>query len=121
MKSTPELTRDNMKMRTDGAPPGYPPGHRLLVKIVAEEEMTEGKIIVIAKDKHACELADVLSVGRNAFFGYGDNHPWCQAGDRIYFVRHSGKAVNFINDREEYRVIQDEDVYYVCGNGSGGE
>ena len=114
MQPTPELTRDNMRMRTDDAPPGSPAGHRLLIKVVAEEERTQGGIIIPAKDKTACEYAKVLAVGRNAFMGYGEDDPWCQAGDMVYFVRHSGKPLELIDDPEKYSVINDEDVYFVC-------
>ncbi|RJO60803.1 MAG: hypothetical protein C4542_08115 [Dehalococcoidia bacterium] len=122
MQTTSELTRKTMKMRTADAPPGEPAGHRLLIKIVNEEKRTRGNIIIPAEDKRACETGQVLVVGRNAFLGYGNDDPWCEAGDMIHFVRHSGKDVKFVDDLNEYRVINDEDVYYVLsGNGSGGQ
>jgi len=117
MQRTPELTREAMKTRTDDAPPGRPAGHRLLVKVIAEEEQTNSGIIILAKNKVACEYCKVLIVGENAFMGFGDSHPWCEAGDMIYFVRHAGKPIEFLDDPEEYRVINDEDVYFVCDSG----
>ncbi len=110
-----ELSRESMKTRMDDAPPGEPPGHRLLVKIVTEEKR-KGKIIIPEENKTSCEIALAVAVGRNAFMGYGDSHPWCQAGDKIGFVRYAGKDIEFL-DGEEYRVINDEDVYYVYERG----
>lgn len=122
MKPT-ELTRDNMRMRTDDAPPGEPAGHRVMVHIEKPPEKTKSGLIIptMAQDaiERTCEEGTVVSVGRNAWMGYGDNSPWCQAGDVVHFIRHAGKEVAI--DGELYRVLNDEDVYYVCGNGSGGE
>lgn len=117
MQRTPELTRETMKIRTDDAPPGRPAGHRLLVKVIAEEEVSKGGIIRPSQNKVSCEYCKVLIVGENAFMGYGDSHPWCEAGDMIYFVRHAGKDLDILDDPNTYRVINDEDVYFVCDSG----
>jgi co-chaperonin GroES (HSP10) len=88
------------------------------VRVETKEEKV-GSIIIPEQHGEACERAKVLCVGENAFMGYGDSHPWCEAGDIIHFVRYAGKEVVFLGDTSKYRVINDEDVYWVCDKEAG--
>ena len=96
-------------------------GHRLMIKpdAVEKEHQVKGSDVrlILAKDerlyREATSSGTVVQVGPNAFFGFGDNKPWCSAGDSIIYARHTGKFIKDPETEEEFYIINDEDVQVV--------
>lgn len=70
-------------------------------------------------EKAASEFGVVVAVGPSAFrdekFGYGKDfwEPWCKVGDEILFSKYAGKLVHDPDTKDDYMVINDEDVKIV--------
>lgn len=91
-------------------------GHRLMIMPDPVEKKTESGIILGIDEKkyrEATMSGKVVGIGPNAFVGFGDSTPWCSIGDHIIFARHSGKFVSDPQTKEEFYVINDEDVQVV--------
>ena len=103
-----------LSRRVPDAPPGEPAGHRVLI----EPEMMPHKrgniwIPDTVRDQHkaAAEKGRVVSIGINAFLGFGNGDPWCEAGDIVQFIRYAGKWIDV--DGKPYVVVNDEDIHFV--------
>ena len=89
-------------------------GNRILVKVEKIKETTDGGIILTADtrkgEQDRMSEGTLLDFGALAFVDLvGDKEELPRAGDHLFFVKYAGKGIT-IND-EEYRVINDEDVY----------
>lgn len=88
----------------------HPVGTRVLIKVDAVEQKTEGGIILTADTadrETACVASGVVeAIGDEAFKGY--DGAWFGVGDRVYFLKHAGDIYK-IND-VDYRIINDVDV-----------
>ncbi len=90
----------------------HPCAHRLLVKVIAEENMSKGGIILTAKDPYDAAIAEVIEMGFSAYDDYSDGRKWCEVGDRILFVKSAGKVLpeELTGTSETFRIINDVDV-----------
>lgn len=101
-----------------------PCGHRVLLVLDKLEETDEtfksAKLagIEIPKEfrevrleQNAVDRGVVVSIGSTAFKDFG-GEPWCAVGDYIAFARHSGKYITDPGTKEEFVLINDEDI--VC-------
>lgn len=96
-----------------------PVGFRVLIKPDPVLETTKSGI-VLALDKKleagATQTGTVMALGPEAFKSYnraaGFNQyvPWCTIGDHISFAKYAGKWVDDPDTKEEFLIINDEDV-----------
>ena len=88
-------------------------GHRIMVIPDPVETRTESGLI-LAKDekayREATQSGKVVGLGNTAYVGFADGIPWCNVGDHIIYARHTGKFVTDPDTKEEFYVINDEDV-----------
>lgn len=64
----------------------------------------------------AAVVAQVVSVGTDAYTGekFHQDEPWCKLGDWVLIAKFAG--MRFKVDKEEYRIINDDDILAVCDN-----
>jgi len=90
-----------------------PCGYRLLVKPEVIEDTTEWdfKIIIDEKLERAAQVyGEVVSVGSECWKG---DTPWAEVGDRVCYVKHSGKFITDPETDEEFVILNDEDILIV--------
>ena len=91
-----------------------PAGHRVLIKPDAIEEKTAGGIILPAAAKDSKEQQQIfgmiVALGQNAWKDYSDGTPWAAVGDRVAFAKYGGFIIQDPDTREEFRLLNDEDV-----------
>jgi co-chaperonin GroES (HSP10) len=90
-----------------------PCGHRVIIKQDPVETKTESGIIIKVDEKVLQAAADVgtlIAVGPDAFKELGSGEPWAKPGDRVGFVKYSGKVVEDPITKENYLVCNDEDI-----------
>ena len=89
-------------------------GHRLLIKPKDVETKTAGGIVLAVDTKAertATQEGTVVQVGPNAFkLEALGGVSWVASGDEVIFARYAGKQVKDPETKEEYFVINDEDV-----------
>jgi co-chaperonin GroES (HSP10) len=91
-----------------------PAGHRILVKADEVETVSKGGIVVVASSEEeklaraAQTNGTVVSVGKFAYEDYDD--AWCEVGDRVTYVRHSGRPLIDPESGEEFVILNDLDV-----------
>jgi co-chaperonin GroES (HSP10) len=101
-----------------------PAGHRVLVR---PDKLEDTDPVYAAAKKAGIELARkddfkreqaavdqgvVISLGSTAFKDFG-GEPWCGEGDYIAYARHAGKYVTDPETKEEFIILNDEDVVAV--------
>lgn len=99
------------------------PGHRILVKPEAIEEVSKGGIVLAKPGQQAklelmaTDRGVVVEVGpmcwRNFDYEQADWTPWCKPGDRVVFARYSGKQIKHPETEEEFFLLNDEDIQVV--------
>ena len=99
------------------------PGHRVLVKPDPIEEVSKGGIVIARpgnQDKLEAQATDrgtVVQVGpmcwKNYDFDKPDWEPWCKPGDRVIFARYAGKSVVNPETKEEFFLMNDEDIQVI--------
>lgn len=100
------------------------PGHRVLVKPDNLEEFDPvyksakqaGIVLTDSSDRQertAVDTGVVIQVGPTAFDVYGGKENWCKVGDRISYARYGGKFVTDPDSKEQWLVLNDEDVVMV--------
>ena len=101
-----------------------PCGHRVIVKPDKLHEVQAQSLgsklkdigfqIETGGDKKRIEGGVVtgilVSVGPNAWKGFDDGHPWAKEGDRVYFAKYGGYLIEDPDTKEEYRLLNDEDI-----------
>ena len=101
-----------------------PCGHRVLIKLDKLEETDEtfksasNAGIVIPKEfkefrleQNAVDKGTIIEIGPTAWKDFG-GEPWAVVGDYIAFARHAGKYITDPTDKQEYVLLNDEDI--VC-------
>lgn len=93
-----------------------PCGHRVLVMPDDVEEM-RGSLYVpqSVRDKEQYEqiFGTVVRIGRNAWKGFDDGHPWAEVGDRVMIAKYGGFIVQNPKTGECLRLLNDEDICIV--------
>jgi len=88
-------------------------GRRLLIKADAVEKVSEGGIILNVNEKMeraGQNIGTVVSIGHLCWADFEDGQPWCKVGDRVYFSRYAGRFLADPYTKEEYMIMNDEDV-----------
>lgn len=107
-------------------------GHRLLVKpdevkaqfneLVPDGLKNAGFEVAITpeqerREKVGTQIGTVIQIGNTCWKAFDGNltdwEPWCNVGDRITFARYSGKVVEDPVSKEQFMIINDEDVHCV--------
>ena len=82
---------------------------RIIVKRVAEEEMTKGGIIIPDSAKEKPMEGKVIAVGNGKILDNGQKtKPDVKAGDKVLFSKYAGTEVK-IND-EEHLIMREDDI-----------
>ncbi len=91
-----------------------PVGYRVLVKADPVQEMSEGGIIIAGYDKkleRAGQMTGTLvAIGHLAWTQFQNETPWAKVGDRVMYARYSGKIVEDHVTKEDYVILNDEDI-----------
>lgn len=95
-------------------------GHRIIVRPDPVEEKTASGIILnvdVGRERAAAQKGTVVDIGPLAWTNeviFGKNsQPWCKIGDRVFFARYGGKAINLAEEGLEddfVMVLNDEDL-----------
>ena len=86
---------------------------RILVKRIAEEEISKGGIIIPDSAKEKPSEGKVVAAGKGKVREDGTVQPLdVKKGDKILFSKYAGTEVNI--DGEEHLIIREDDVLGVC-------
>jgi co-chaperonin GroES (HSP10) len=105
-----------------------PCGHRILIKHDILEEVDETfksakaagihlpkEFKEIRLEQNAVDKGTVVGIGPTAWKDFGDT-PWCNVGDYIAFAKHAGKYIEDPETKEEFVLLNDEDICAVIKN-----
>jgi len=88
-------------------------GPRIIIEVIPVKETTAGGIHLtketIRREQDLVTEGILIDKGEIAFRDMCPNGRPPQIGDRVYFVKYSGKEIK-VNDKY-YRIVNDEDVY----------
>lgn len=99
-----------------------PCGHRVLIKEEEIKTESDGGILLAVDDK--IERANqttgtIVDYGFQAWKAFDHNQegncgkPWAQVGDRILFSKYAGKIIEDPDTKEQFKIINDEDIIAV--------
>jgi len=82
---------------------------RIIVKRMAEEEMTKGGIIIPDSAKEKPMEGEVIAVGNGKILDNGQKStPDVKAGDKVLFSKYAGTEVKI--DGEEHLIMREDDI-----------
>jgi len=82
---------------------------RIIVKRMAEEEMTKGGIIIPDSAKEKPMEGKVIAVGNGKVLDNGQKtKPDVKAGDKVLFSKYAGTEVKI--DGEEHLIMREDDI-----------
>jgi chaperonin GroES len=82
---------------------------RIIVKRMAEEEMTKGGIIIPDSAKEKPMEGEVIAVGNGKVLDNGQKStPDVKAGDKVLFSKYAGTEVKI--DGEEHLIMREDDI-----------
>lgn len=88
--------------RTDAVPERFRPwGARVLVKVIAEDEVTASGIVIMGARKTDTHVTEVVAVGPDC--------KWVKPGDKVMHVRVVGIAHRF-GDGGMYRILHEHEL-----------
>jgi len=88
---------------------------RLVVKRVAEQEVSRGGIIIPDSAKEKPVEGEVIAVGNGKVLNDGTVRPLdLKVGDRVLFGKYSGTEIKV--DGEENLILREDEVLGVVGN-----
>ena len=86
-----------------------PLGDRVVVKPLANEEVTKSGIVLPDTAKEKPQQGEVVSVGPGRILDSGDRSvPDVKAGDRVLFAKYSG--TEFKLDQDELLILREADI-----------
>lgn len=90
-----------------------PIGDRVLVKPVAQEQMTQSGILLPDTAKEKPQQGEVVAVGHGHY--YGDNlvsfkDMGIEVGTRVMYKKHSFSAEELKIDGDEYVILESQDI-----------
>jgi co-chaperonin GroES (HSP10) len=101
-----------------------PCGHRILIRHDKLEDVDDTfraakaagieipkEFKEIRLEQNAVDKGIVVSIGPTAWQDFG-KEPWCAVGDYIAFAKHAGKYIEDPETKEEFVLLNDEDI--VC-------
>lgn len=90
---------------------------RVLVKLVEEEEVAPGGIIIPDSARERPQQGDVIAVGKGAIMKDGSRRPMdVQVGDRVLFSKYGGSELPrgvLKYAGEDYLILREEEVLAV--------
>lgn len=92
-----------------------PLGDRVLIKLLASEEVTKSGIVIPDTAKEKPQEGEVLAVGPGRLLDDGKRSPMeVKAGDIVLFAKYSGTELK--RDGEEYMILNaDRDILAIIG------
>lgn len=87
-----------------------PAGYRVLVLADAIETESGGGIILVQDEKlqrAAQTNGTLVAIGATAWDG---EDPWAKIGDRVTYIRHSGKPIVDPQTDKEFVILNDQDI-----------
>ncbi len=88
-------------------------GFRVIVRPDVSDEKV-GNIIVPdpARDQidRAMMTGTVMSIGKDAWDGYGKGEPWAEVGETVVFGKYQGIIYTDTDTDIKYRILNDEDI-----------
>jgi chaperonin GroES len=92
-----------------------PAGHRVLIKLDKEEEVSKGGIILasthVERHQLAKQTGELVAVGQSAWKAFDDGAAWAKVGDVVVVPKYAGNDFTYKGDR--YKLCNDEDVFGV--------
>lgn len=91
-----------------------PAGYRVLVKADPVETVSKGGIITVSSleseklERAAQTNGTLVSIGIEAW--EDARKPWAKVGDRVTYIRHSGKPIVDPETSEEFVILNDQDI-----------
>jgi co-chaperonin GroES (HSP10) len=109
------------------------PGHKILIKpdpIEVEQELSKENSALAAmgfkvadvdgskeREKKATTTGTLVAVGPMAWKAFDGEkegwEPWAQIGEKVMFGRYAGDLITHPETKEEYMLLNDEDLYLV--------
>lgn len=92
-----------------------PLGDRVLIKLLASEEVTKSGIVIPDTAKEKPQEGEVLAVGPGRLLDDGKRSPMeVKVGDIVLFAKYSGTELK--RDGEEYMILNaDRDILAIVG------
>ena len=82
---------------------------RVLIKRLAEEDVTPSGIVIPEQAKEKPVRGKVIAIGKGKLLDSGESRPLTvKVGDTVLFGKYSGTDVKL--DREEFVVMREEDI-----------
>ncbi|MGB9662372.1 MAG: co-chaperone GroES [Moorellaceae bacterium] len=89
-----------------------PLGDRVVLKVITQEEKTQGGIVLPDTAKEKPQEGEVVAVGPGRILDNGSRiTPEVKVGDRVVFAKYSGTEVKV--NGEEYLIIRESDILAV--------
>ncbi|MGI6037980.1 MAG: co-chaperone GroES [Limnochordia bacterium] len=89
-----------------------PLADRVVVKVVEEEEVTKGGIVLPDTAKEKPQQGEVIAVGPGRVLDNGERQTLdVQPGDRVIFAKYGGTEVKV--QGEEYLILRESDILAV--------
>lgn len=86
-----------------------PLADRVVVKVIEQEEVTRGGIVLPDTAKEKPQQAEVIAVGPGKLLDNGERAPMeVKVGDKIVFAKYGGTEVKV--DGEEYLILRESDI-----------
>ena len=91
-----------------------PIGPRIKVKLINNEEVTAGGIILTKQGgTEDAEIGEVVALGHMAYKNISDETPWVSVGDKVLFQRYAGKIDPTDANTRCFRYLKDIDIIAV--------
>lgn len=86
-----------------------PLADRIVVKVLAAEEITKGGIVLPSTAQEKPQEAEVIAVGKGKISNEGKViAPEVKVGDKVLFGKYSGTEIKM--DGKEYLILKEEDI-----------
>lgn len=106
-----------------------PCGHRILIRHDKLEDIDDTfkaakqagihipkEFKEVRLEQNAVDKGVVVGIGPTAWKDFG-GEPWCAVGDYIAFAKHAGKYIEDPETKEEFVLLNDEDIVCVIKGG----
>lgn len=92
-------------------------GHRIIIKPDPVEEVSKGGIVIAVDqklEKGATVTGTIVDIGEDAWVAFKPKTEFAglKIGDHVYIAKYAGKWIVDTGTKEEFLVINDEDI--VC-------
>lgn len=93
-----------------------PCGHKVIVKADPVQKTSEGGILIVADEKMekaGIQRGTLVAHGPQAWKAFSNDftgEPWASPGDYVVYARFAGKFIEDPYTKEEYLIMNDEDI-----------